>query len=96
MRSPEAVQLFDRFATYNGSDPYKAPAMLSLIPHLELNHGTFYPAGGMISIASALYKLAKEKGVEFNFEASVQRIIHHEERVRGVVVNDQNIHADIV
>jgi phytoene desaturase len=94
--SPEAVQLFDRFATYNGSDPFKAPAMLSLIPHLEQNQGTFYPKGGMINIANALYHLAKAKGVEFYFDKPVQRIIHHEGKVRGVVVNDKNIAADIV
>jgi phytoene dehydrogenase-like protein len=40
------VQLFDRYATFNGSDPYQAPAMLSMIPHLEHNEGVFYPAGG--------------------------------------------------
>ena len=33
-KSPKLVQLFNRFATYNGSNPYKAPAMLSLISHL--------------------------------------------------------------
>src|SRR5438552_14559858 len=38
--SPHVIQLFDRYATYNGSDPYKAPAMLKLIPHVELNEGS--------------------------------------------------------
>ena len=94
--SPEAIQLFDRFATYNGSDPYRAPAMLSLIPHLEHNQGTFYPAGGMISIANALYRLAKAKGVEFYFDSPVQRIINHEGKVAGVVVNNENIRAKTV
>ncbi|MCW3093080.1 MAG: crtI [Ferruginibacter sp.] len=94
--SPESVQLFDRFATYNGSSPYKAPAMLSVIPHLEQNHGTFYPHGGMISITNALYNLAKDKGVQFHFDSPVQRIIHHEGKVKGVVVNDENILAEIV
>ncbi len=94
--TPEAVQLFDRFATYNGSNPFKAPAMLSLIPHLEQNQGTFYPRGGMISIANALYHLAKAKGVQFYFDTPVQRIIHHEGKVLGVVVNEENITSSIV
>jgi phytoene desaturase len=94
--APESVQLFNRFATYNGSNPYKAPGMLSLIPHLEQNQGTFYPAGGMISITNALYELAKKKGVLFHFDTPVTRIIHHEGKVRGVVVNDENIPAGIV
>lgn len=94
--SPEAVQLFDRFATYNGSDPYKAPAMLSLIPHLEHNEGVFYPDGGMISITNALFELAKKKGVIFHFNKPVQRIIRHDNQVKGVVVGDENIDAGIV
>ena len=94
--SKEAVQLFNRFATYNGSNPYKAPAMLSLIPHLEQNLGTFYPHGGMISITNALYELAKKKGVQFYFNQSVQRIIEQEGTVKGVVVNDENIFSEVV
>lgn len=95
-KTAEAVQIFDRFATYNGSDPYKAPGMLSLIPHLEQNLGTYFPQGGMISIANALYELAKKKGVRFHFNAPVQRIIQHEGKVAGVVVNDKNFRSGIV
>jgi phytoene desaturase len=95
-KTAEAGQIFNRFATYNGSNPYKAPAMLSLIPHLELNQGTFYPAGGMISITQALYELALKKGVQFFFSTPVQRIIYSENKAHGVVVNDENKYADVV
>jgi phytoene desaturase len=93
---PETVQLFNRFATYNGSNPYKAPGMLSLIPHLEHNEGIFYPAGGMISITNALYQLALKKGVQFHFGKAAERIIHHEGRVRGIVTDNTNKYADVV
>jgi phytoene desaturase len=95
-KKPETVQLFDRFATYNGSNPYQTPGMMSLIPHLELNEGTFYPEGGMISITNALVKLAKKKGVQFHFNSPVQRIIQFQGTAKGVVVNDENIFADVV
>jgi phytoene desaturase len=73
-RTPEAVQIFNRFATYNGSNPYQAPGMLSLIPHLEQNQGTFYPEGGMYKIVEAMYRLALDLGVQFHFGAPVERI----------------------
>jgi phytoene desaturase len=95
-RSPEAVQIFNRYATYNGSNPYKAPSMLSLIPHLEMNQGTFYPKGGMISITNALYQLALKKGVDFQFNSPVERIIHTENKTQGVVINNSNVYADLV
>ncbi len=94
--APETVQLFNRYATYNGSNPYKAPGMLSLIPHLEMNEGTYYPAGGMISITNALYELAKKKGVEFFFNSTVQKIIHNKGKVSGVLVNGEIVEAPLV
>ena len=59
------VQLFNRFATYNGSNPYKASGMLSIIPHFEHGIGAFYPKGGMYQITDSLHKLAQRKGVVF-------------------------------
>lgn len=95
-RSQETIQLFNRFATYNGSNPFKAPAMLSIIPHLEQNEGVFYPQGGMISITNALYQLAIDKGVKFHFNTPVQKIIYNEDKVCGVVVNNENIMSSTV
>ncbi|MSP07757.1 MAG: phytoene desaturase [Chitinophagaceae bacterium] len=95
-RSPKLVQLFNRFATYNGSNPYKAPAMLSLIAHLEHNEGAFYPKGGMISITNALYRLALKLGVQFSFGKSVQNILTQNNCVTGVMVDNDQQNAAIV
>jgi phytoene desaturase len=70
--------------------------MLSLIPHLEQNQGTFYPSGGMISITNALYQLALKKGVTFHFNQPVDRIIHLEGKAQGIVVNGKNMLANII
>lgn len=94
--SPEAIQIFDRYATYNGSDPYQTPGMMSMIPHLELNEGTYYPAGGMISITNALYQLAMKKGVQFFFGHPVTRIIKEKNKVAGIESKGAEYKADIV
>ncbi len=95
-KSAEAVQIFNRYATYNGSNPYKAPGMLSVIPHLEQNQGTFYPTGGMISITNALYQLALKKGVQFIFNTKVTSIQEKNGRMEGVMAQDQFYPAPIV
>jgi phytoene desaturase len=95
-KSKEAVQIFNRFATYNGSNPYKAPAMLSLIPHLEQNQGTFYPKGGMINITNALHKLALKKGVQFHFNHRVEKINHENGMVKGIVTNGKMVNANLI
>ncbi len=94
--NPKTIQLFNRYATYNGSNPYKAPGILSLIPHLEHNDGAYFPKGGMISITHALYQLALKKGVRFYFDSPVQRIIQNEGKAIGVVVAEENKLADII
>lgn len=96
LKTKEAVQIFNRFATYNGSNPYKAPGMLSLIPHLEQNEGTFYPAGGMISIPKALEKLARKKGVRFSLGKPAQKILTENGQIKGIMSEDQSYSADIV
>lgn len=93
---PKTVQLFNRFATYNGSNPYVAPGMLSMIPHLEHNQGTFYPAGGMISITRALTRLASALGVKFVLGEEVTSIKKEGKTIRGVRTKNLSIDADIV
>ena len=66
LKEPHLVQLFDRYATYNGSDPHRAPAMLHVIPHLEHGLGTHFPKGGMHGITRHLTALAEALGVEIN------------------------------
>jgi phytoene desaturase len=95
-KNKETVQLFNRFATYNGSNPYKAPAMLSVIPHLEQNQGTYYPKGGMISITNALYQLALKKGVKFHFNQKVTKINYKNDSISGIEVNGKSIDANLV
>ncbi|HAD12025.1 MAG TPA: phytoene desaturase, partial [Saprospirales bacterium] len=67
LKEPHLVQLFNRYATYNGSSPYKTPGIMSMIPHLELGLGTYFPKGGMHRIPMSLYDLAVRKGVQFHF-----------------------------
>ncbi len=92
----KTVQLFDRYATYNGSDPYRAPAALNIIPHVEYNLGAFIPEGGIISISEALQKLCFDSGVTINYEARGEKILIKNNRAAGIVVNGQEMDYDIV
>lgn len=96
IKEPKLVQLFNRFATYNGSSPYLTPGIMSMIPHLEQHFGTYFPKGGMHQITMSLYNLAKEIGVEFNFESKVEEIVTKRKRATGVKVDNNIIPFDIV
>ncbi len=94
--NPYLVQYFNRFATYNGSNPYQAPALLNMIPHLEHNIGTYFPKGGMHQITTGIFELAKEQGVTFHFNNKVKSIKTSNNKVVGIQTNDGIKYADIV
>lgn len=95
-KNPKTVQLFNRYATYNGSSPYKAPALLNIIPHLEFNCGAFLPEQGMHGITEHLMKCALHVGVVFNFNTPVKSIVVENEKAMGLET-EKGIHkADIV
>ena len=81
---------------YMGLSPFEAPATFSMMPYTELAHGVWYPKGGMYSIVEALTNLACEAGVEFIFDAAVEKIEVRENSVHGVQVKGQIIEADAV
>lgn len=89
VKHPKLVQLFNRFATYNGSNPYKAPGLLTIIPYFEHRIGAFLPKGGMHDITIALFELAKEKGVNFHFDSPVQEIVVDNGQAQALKVNNQ-------
>lgn len=95
-KNPRTVQIFNRFAQYNGSHPYKAPAMLNMISHLEVNTPPFLPKNGMIQVTNALYELAKEQGVQFHFEEKVEEIIVVDKQINGVSTSNQTMECDFV
>lgn len=83
-RSTRVRQLFNRFATYNGSSPYRVPATFALIPYVEFGLGAWYVQGGIYEIPRALARLAHELGVEIVTGAEVEEILIAGGQVRGV------------
>lgn len=95
-KNEQAVQYFDRFATYNGSNPYKAPSTLNVIPHLEHNIGAFFPKKGMFSLTQSLMQLGEELGVQYHLNSRVDSIIVEDKTAKGIVVKGEKVAADIV
>lgn len=88
-RDKRLVQLFNRYATYNGSNPYLAPATLTIISHVEYNQGSFIPEGGIYSITKALWKLAEKKGVNIFLNQKVDEIILQNNKAIAIKCNDK-------
>jgi len=95
-KDEKIIQLFNRYATYNGSNPYLCPATLNIITHVEYNIGGYYIEDGMFKLTLALYNLAVKKGVHFNLNSKVSKIVTKNKIVNGIEVNGEFINCDAV
>jgi phytoene desaturase len=84
--SPYLRQVFNRYATYNGSSPYRAPATFNLIAYIEFVEGAWYLRGGMYELARALERLAYELDVEIRTNCPVARVAVYGHTACGVVL----------
>ena len=86
--SPYLRQVFNRYATYNGSSPYRTPATFAIIPYIEFAEGGWYLRGGMYELARALEQLALDLGVEIMLDAEVGEVCIDAGRATGVRLID--------
>lgn len=94
---PRLVTLVDRYATYTGSDPRKAPAVLATVPYIEQLFGAWHIGGGLGTLAQALEKRCGERGVDIRLNTSVSEILTDGNRVTAVLTEaGETISADIV
>ena len=86
----------NRYATYSGSSPWKAPATLECITYIEQHFGAWHIRGGVHALARALETACKNVGVTIHTTSDVTEVVEDDKAVRGVVVND-TVHAcDVV
>lgn len=93
---PHLRDLLLRYATYNGSDPRRAPATLNCIAWVELGLGGYGVRGGMHQLALALVKRLEELGGAVHTNTPVDALITEGGRVTGLRTADQTHHADAV
>ena len=96
LKEPHLVQFYDRFATYNGSNPYQTPGMMTLIQHLEQHYGTFVPEKGMVDISNSLVALAERNGVQFHYNTPVDKIILEGKTAVGIRTNGITHKANVI
>ena len=97
LTDPHLKFLLDRYATYSGSDPRKAPAALAVVPFVEQRFGAWYVPGGLYLLGEAIRDRALERGATVRTDTEVSRIITSGKRVTGVELADgTHLDADAV
>jgi phytoene desaturase len=93
LTGPHLQAMLERYATYAGSDPRRAPAALAATAFAEQEYGCWYVAGGLHRLATAL----AERIDPVRTSTAVTRIALAAGRVSGVTLeNGEHLAADAV
>lgn len=97
LHDPRLVTLLDRYATYTGSDPRRAPAALVTVPYVEQTFGAWHISGGIRRLADVLFERCEERGIALRLGEDVARITTAAGKVTGVVTaSGEALPADVV
>ena len=97
LSDPRMRMLLDRYATYSGSDPRRAPAALVTVPYAERRWGGWYVEGGLRRIAEVLLDRVRALGGEVWTGVAVTSIEVDQGRATGVRLADgRRVGADVV
>ena len=88
---PHLKMIIDRYATYTGSDPRSAPAVLLTIAFVESTFGAWHIKGGIGQLSVALEQRCRDLGVDFQFKSLVTKIVVERNKVEGLVLSDGKI-----
>ncbi len=95
------IQYLDRFATYNGSNPYLAPALFSIIPYVEIKFGGYYIENGIYKLAESLVKICKEENIPIKSNSRFLGLEEKDKKIKVIKIGDsedkiENVEQDYV
>jgi phytoene desaturase len=97
LRHPHLRTYLDRYATYTGSDPRRAPAALAVVPYVEQAFGAWHVSGGLRRLGDALHERVQRRGGLVRTGCRVVEITTDGARVTGVrLAGGELLAADVV
>ena len=96
-RNLRLKQLLEYHMVFLGSSPFQAPAVYSLMSHLDFRSGVYYPRRGMLELVGSMERLGRSLGVAYHFNSPVKQIVLDGHQATGIeLVNGERIAADLV
>jgi phytoene desaturase len=96
-RNPYLATAFSCQTLYLGESPFRVPALYNLLAYVEMQHGVWFPEGGMSAIPAALARLFRELGGVLQLGSEVRSVVVENGRAKGVRLADGSVElADAV
>ncbi|NRS89332.1 phytoene desaturase [Flavobacterium sp. 7E] len=95
-KNEQLIQILEFPVLFLGAKPSDTPSFYSFMNYADFGLGTWHPKTGMFDVVRAMESLARELGVKFQVNASIDKIIVENKTAKAVVVNGKRIDSDIV
>ena len=96
-RNLRLKQLLEYHMVFLGSSPFQAPAVYSLMSHLDFRSGVYYPRRGMLELVNSMERLGRSLGAVYHYNSPVKQIVLDSHQATGIeLVNGERIAADLV
>ena len=90
------LQILEFPVLFLGALSKDTPALYSLMNYADMALGTWYPEGGMYKIVEAMYQLALEQGVKFEFNSEIEQLEIHNNSISKVITKNKIFKADVI
>ncbi|MCX7788746.1 MAG: phytoene desaturase family protein [Spirochaetes bacterium] len=95
-RDHRARKILEYAMVFLGASPNNTPGLYSIMSHVDMNLGVYYPKGGIHAIVRGLVKLCEEQGVGFLYDTEVKSILVRNGKGVGVRTSQGEIEADTI
>lgn len=96
-KNPRLQQILEFPVLFLGAKPSNTPLFYSFMNYADFELGTWFPKGGMMSVVDGFVDLAKELGVKFVTDATVNSIdVASNKSLDGLTVNGEHVSSDIL
>ena len=95
-KNKKLIQILEFPVLFLGAKPSDTPSFYSFMNYADFGLGTWQPTNGFHDVIEGMATLAKELGVHINIKSNVEKIIVENRSVKGIIINDTLVNADIV
>ena len=95
-KNPRLAQILQFPVLFLGAKPSQTPAFYNFMNFADFGLGTWHPDKGMYSVVEGMVQLAKELGVTFHLNETVEEIIVENKKAVGIISNGKKYNAEIV
>lgn len=95
-KSDKARKIVQYHVAFVGASPPTSPAVYSMLAHVDMNLGIYYPMGGFGKIIESFEKLGLENGVNINYDTEVSKIVVKDDIGKMLMTNKGEYDVDII